>query len=40
MKQFGFENILYPFTDERVFPIIMQDPEVCKKFLERLFHKS
>ena len=40
MNNFGFENILYPYTDERVFPIIMQDPEICKKFLERLFPKK
>lgn len=37
MKNIGFENILYPFTDERVFPIIMQNPEICRQFLERLF---
>ncbi len=27
----------YPFTNEIVFPIIMQDPERCRTFLERLF---
>ena len=37
MKNIGFENILYPYTDERVFPIVMQNPDVCRKFLEKLF---
>lgn len=31
------QKIFYQFTDEIVFPIIMQDPVKCKTFLERLF---
>ena len=32
-----FENITYPYTNERVFPIIMQDPDKCRALLERIF---
>lgn len=31
------KDIIYPFSDEIVFPIVMQDPEKCRIFLERLF---
>ena len=27
----------YPYSDQWVFPIVMQDPELCRQFLERLF---
>ena len=33
----GFENVRYTFTNKLVFPLIMQDPEKCRTFLERLF---
>ena len=37
MKQQGFENVEFPYTDERVFAIVMQDPERCRMLLERIF---
>ena len=27
----------YPYTFAWVFPIVMQDPDICRNFLERLF---
>ena len=32
----GFEGIDFPFSNDNVFPIVMQDPERCRKLLERI----
>lgn len=38
MNQNQSENIiLYPFTKQLMFAKVMEDPELCREFLERLF---
>ncbi len=37
MNKLSTERIDYPYTDRWVFPIVMQDPDICRQFLERLF---
>ena len=32
----GFEEIVFPFSNDKVFPIVMQDPERCRELLERI----
>lgn len=37
MDNSKIERIDYPYTDRWVFPIVMQDPDICRQFLERVF---
>ncbi|MBQ1421824.1 MAG: Rpn family recombination-promoting nuclease/putative transposase [Firmicutes bacterium] len=37
MRNTKQEKIDYPYTDQWVFPIVMQNEHLCRQFLERLF---